>query len=178
MASSRSHGVQVPATSTKKIADLTDAIRVALDLNSPFFPIVKVYEVLHYFVEGARFEVREICEMGDDHGRTYPDRGVILIREDVYQGAYLNKPRDRFTLCHELGHLLMHRGISLSRVDPNNPPKIYMNSEWQADIFASHLLMPNSLLKNYSDVGQVVSDFVVSYDAAYSRSKDFMVSVK
>src|SRR5476649_746193 len=77
--------------------------------------------------------------------------------------------RDRFTMCHELGHLMMHRGIALSRVDPNLPPKIYCNSEWQADTFASYLMMPPNLICKFLSVAEVMVAFGVSYEAAFAR---------
>lgn len=177
MASSRNHGTRVPPLSKKLISDVTERVRSIMRINTPLFPIVQVYEVLHYLVDDAYFEIRDASEMGDDHGRTYPDKGVILIREDVYDGASAGKPRDRFTLAHELAHLILHRGISFARVDPNNPPKIYMNSEWQADVFASYLLMPSPLVSQYSDVSEVVQAFGVSHEAAYAREAEFMCKI-
>lgn len=46
----------------------------------------------------------------------------------------LHTGRNRFDVCHELGHLVMHRGVSL-------PHGI---REKQADLFASSLLMPSA----------------------------------
>jgi len=82
------------------ISEVAESVRGVLRINTPYFPITHVYEVLDYLVDDAYFEIRDNNEMGDDHGRTYPDKGVILIREDVYDGACAGKPRDRFTLAH------------------------------------------------------------------------------
>lgn len=170
----RLDGIIVPPLSKLKIHSITDAIREFLKIDTPYFPIVEIYEFLHVF--GARFEVLFEHQMGGDHGRTNPDEKVIYIREDVYDGAHQNKPRDRFTLCHELGHLVLHRDIpiALSRIDPLNPPAIYRNSEWQADMFASCLMMPTNLLKTYSSLGDVTTDFGVSYSAASAREHELI----
>ncbi len=174
MTNSRKSGVQVPPLSTTHIAHVANTLRNLLVPDQKYFPIVKIYEILDSILAGAHFEIRGKVEMGDDHGRTYPDRGAIWIREDVYEGARKDNPRDRFTMCHELGHLILHRGISFARVDPENPPKIFMNSEWQADVFASHLLMPAALLPlpgqtTFSTIGDVAREFGVSYEAARVR---------
>lgn len=169
MASSRNSGVLVPPMTKQSIADIASTIRQGLGLTQPYFPVVYIYELLHLIVEDAYFEVRAIHEMGDDHGRTYPDRSVIWIREDVYEAASNGRPRDRFTMCHELGHLVLHKGVSFSRIDPSNPPKIYMNSEWQADIFASHLLMPEELIADDATAYNLMTNFGVSYEAANAR---------
>ena len=166
----RAEGIVVPARSKDNIAANASLMRKFLELEDvPYFPVVDVYEVLDLMYEGASFEVREMHEMGDDHGRTYPDRNLIYIREDVYERANDGAPRDRFTMCHELGHLMMHRGVALSRIDPRQPPKIFRNSEWQADTFASFLLMPRKLLQNYSSVMSVAAAFGVSFEAATVR---------
>lgn len=169
----RTEGIVVPARSKADIAGLAGALRRVFRLSEePYFPVVEIYDYLDLIIEGASYEILTAEEMGDDHGRTYPEKNLIHIREDVFDGAYDKKPRDRFTLCHELGHLLMHRGVALSRVNPMAPPKIYRNSEWQADTFASHLMMPKALLAKYSDVGAVTADFCVSYEAANARRED------
>lgn len=168
----RTDGIVVPARSKVNIAENAGVLRKFLRLeNKPYFPVVEVYEALDLLYEGARFEVLEMHEMGGDHGRTYPDRNLIFIREDVYERACAGEGRDRFTMCHELGHLMMHRGVALSRIDPENPPKIYRNSEWQADTFASCLMMPADLIANYS-THTATLEFGVSHEAAWARRGD------
>jgi hypothetical protein len=166
----RIDGIVVPARSKADIAGVANLVRKHLGLDQKaFFPVMEVYEALDLLYEDARFEPREIHEMGEDHGRTYPDRNLIHIREDVYERADDHHPRDRFTMCHELGHLMLHRNVALSRIDPMKPPKIFRNSEWQADTFASHLLMPSDLLDRYHVVESVMDAFGVSSQAAAAR---------
>lgn len=47
--------------------------------------------------------------MGAKHGETIPSENRIRIREDVYERACNGYGRDRLTMAHELGHLLLHR---------------------------------------------------------------------
>lgn len=169
----RVHGYLVPPLSSGAILEATTAIRrLCKNENEKFFPIARFYELLHVVRPGARFEVLFREELGTDHGRTLPDVGLIQLREDVYEGACLNKPRDRFTLAHELGHLLLHSGVSLARIDPVEPPPVYRNSEWQADKFASYLLMPPSLIAMCTSIHDVVGSFGVSYEAANVRRSE------
>lgn len=166
----RIEGSVVSPRSIKAIAREASLVRGLFGLeNKKFFPIVKIYEMLYLLLPNADFDVWEEDEMGDDHGKTFPNKNLICLRNDVYVGADNGEARDRFTMCHELGHLIMHREIAFSRIDPSSPPKIYQNSEWQADVFASHLLMPGNLLCNYSDISKVMTDFGVSFDAAKVR---------
>ena len=61
-------------------------------------------------------------------------RGVLLVNSSLPQG------RARFSIAHELGHLLL-RHNPLGRIgEPRDP-----DQERQADRFASELLMPESL---------------------------------
>ncbi len=166
----RTEGIVVPPKSKKKIAAVATALRKFFGMERTFrFPIEDIYEYLHLLYDGANFEVIEEIDMGSDHGRTYPDKNLILLRNDVYEGACNGVARDRFTMCHELGHLILHRGIALSRIDPRAPPEIYRNSEWQADIFASNLLMPQELVSECESVLELPGKFGVSLEAALIR---------
>lgn len=63
-------------------------------------------------------------------------KGVLLVNSSLSQG------RARFSIAHELGHLLL-RHNPLGRIgEPRDP-----DQERQADRFASELLMPESLLR-------------------------------
>jgi Zn-dependent peptidase ImmA (M78 family) len=54
--------------------------------------------------------------------------------------AWGGNSRDRFTACHEFGHFLMHRTITMARTREDTD-KIFCDAEWQADTFAGTLLM-------------------------------------
>lgn len=166
----RKEGVVVPPMSEGAIAAAAHALRRVLNLERVrYLPVVMVYEMLWLFDDEARFEVVEDEFLGADDARTYPERSLILLRQSVYDGAAQGECRARFTLSHELGHLGLHRGVSFARINPAAPPKIYQNSEWQADVFASHLLMPAGLLRGYDSVEAVMADFGVSRAAAMTR---------
>lgn len=166
----RKEGVVVPAMSERSIAAAAAKFRQVLELQQvSHLPIVLVYEVLGLFFDGGRFEVVEDAELGADEARTYPDRGLILLRQSVYDGAARGEARPRFTMCHEVGHLGLHRGVAFARIDHAQSHRIFENSEWQADVFASHLLMPSHLLQDYSSVDSVMADFGVSRAAAIAR---------
>jgi Zn-dependent peptidase ImmA (M78 family) len=83
----------------------------------------------------------------------YPPRIHISL------GMGYNSPRWRFTLAHEIGHLLLHRQIDISNlfdraetgetIGWNNVDSSEKNIriiEWQANSFASSLIMPTELL--------------------------------
>lgn len=75
-----------------------------------------------------------------------PESATIYLSEDTYRRACHNDPRTRFTIMHELGHLILghsrafHRDLSIEQAKP------YIDSEWQADWFAAETLMPLNII--------------------------------
>jgi Zn-dependent peptidase ImmA (M78 family) len=168
----RKTGVIVPPLSTRRINEIARDVRSVLFSAmeaQPYVPIDSVYEVLPELIEGFHFEILTEEEMGKDHGRTYPDKKLIQIREDVYDGACMGIGRDRFTMAHELGHLFLHRDVQFARIQPNTSTPIYRNSEWQADKFASSFLIEEAFLRQCSSASEVAEVFGVSRAAAKCR---------
>jgi Zn-dependent peptidase ImmA (M78 family) len=78
---------------------------------------------------------------------------VVVVDEKTYEGLERDRHHDRFTIAHEVGHLVLH-GVELVRLSaihhtqaalmrgkvPSHPA--YMDTEWQANGFAAALLMP------------------------------------
>ncbi|MEJ1165545.1 ImmA/IrrE family metallo-endopeptidase [Variovorax sp. CCNWLW186] len=140
--------------------------------NAPYVPIDKLYELLPELLPGFQLEVCEHAEMGPDHGRCYPAQRLIKLRVDVYDGMCEGQGRDRFTGAHELGHLFLHANVSFARViEPSSRIEIFRDSEWQANTFASGLLINQAALARCASLSEVVRTFGVSEDAARVRFK-------
>jgi len=73
----------------------------------------------------------------------------LVLSEETYQALLEDDPRARFTIAHEVGHIVLHaeflhklngndsvRMVSLKRLKP------FENPEVQANVFAAALLMP------------------------------------
>lgn len=151
--------------SRKKIRELATMIREMCGLKTTcYFPIV---EFIEHFIsagdEGLSFVIVSEDEMEDMYGTTDTSSDIMKIREDVYIGAINGNPRDRFTLCHELGHFLLHRPgrISFAR---GEIPK-YQDPEWQANTFAGELMAPYYLVRGMS-VKQIAEKCGMSLTAA------------
>jgi Zn-dependent peptidase ImmA (M78 family) len=116
----------------------------------------------------------------DDSGDLEPVNGEeVLGRTDLVAGRihiqrnlrHENAGRFRFTIAHELGHWVLHRPIVLASLTARNYqrdlglPGLFTtlvrtiqledtgaSEEWQANIFASHLLIPReALAREYHD---------------------------
>lgn len=118
-----------------------------------YFDILHFMEVtLPDIVPDFVFCIGDLDEMGNAQGLTYPNSGIVKIRQDVYEGAVRGNGRDRLTIAHELFHLLKHEdhNITFARVDKRDSIKAYEDPEWQADAFGGELLVPKHLIQGLS----------------------------
>lgn len=82
----------------------------------------------------------------------------------IFTNAEHHINRRRFTVAHELGHLMMHDLVTQLRDTRHQRPDI---QEVQANSFAAQLLMPRSIINRYvmagiTDVEQLAKRFRVS----------------
>ena len=87
-----------------------------------------------------------------------------------------NPKRQRFTMAHELGHYILHKGKNIEFVDTTFFRSEEMDSiEYNANEFASRLLMPEDKLRKLIDedkiknIGELASIFDVSSAAMKYR---------
>ncbi len=167
-------GYEVAPLKRMQIRAYADNLRNTLQLNASYFPIIDVLElVFPRIIPNFLLIVAAEAEIRNKHGITYPDKDIIYLRQDVYDAACAGKGRDRFTVAHELGHLLLHKNVSFNRTESlskiSEYAPAYKDSEWQADCFAGELLIPSSYLKNYNSISKIASEFGVSERAARTQ---------
>ena len=136
--------------------------------NELEFPIMIFFEnILPTLISEFSMEIVPVSEMGNKHGETYPSKNLIRIREDVYERACAGSGRDKLTIAHEIGHLLMHDEdcVALCRLAPNEKLKAYEDPEWQANAFGGELLASSYLIKDMT-IAEVQRKCGVSEDAA------------
>lgn len=139
--------------SRAKIRELTTELRKSCGLQDElYFPIVEFIEwILGDPDNDFDYEIVPEIEMKDMYGTTNTESKVMRIREDVYEGAVQGNPRDRFTLCHELGHYFIHQPGLVSFARGDIP--VYCQPEWQANTFAAELMAPYNLVKDMTADG-------------------------
>lgn len=141
--------------------------------KEPYFPIVHFIEWIMANPEnGMELEILTKEEMQDTYGTTNTGSNKMRIREDVYEGAVRGNPRDRFTLCHELGHYFLHQPENISYARGDIPA--YRNPEWQANVFVAELLAPYELVKNMS-TNEIAEKCGMSHQAAHIKYKECRV---
>lgn len=162
--------VCVKPMSIKKIRLIANIVRNSLNLNArDKFPIL---QLLEWCMAGDQIEVEivEQYEMKDAYAITDTSSNVIRIRQDVYDGAAQGNPRDIFTLCHELGHFLLHKPdrIEFARASEELPK--FRDAEWQANTFASEIMAPYEEARKMSEE-EIAKTYGMSRQAASIRYK-------
>lgn len=153
------------ALSRNSIRSLTTELRNMCGMQDQlYFPIVEFIEwILCDPDNDFDYEIVPEIEMKDTYGTTNTASNIMRIREDVYERAVAGVPRDRFTLCHELGHFLLHQPKFMSYARGDVPT--YCQPEWQANTFAAELMAPYQLVKNMT-VDEIAQKCGMSRSAA------------
>ena len=159
-------GLTVDPLSLAQIRKIVRKFRKILGLRSD--EPVDVLRILEFVLAsiGVELEIVPMADMKNNHGETLIGKNTIKIREDVYERAYAGYGRDRLTIAHEIGHLILHKpeNISLNRAD-NVAIPAYLNPEWQANAFAGELLAPYDVIQGKS-LMEISNTFGVTVDAA------------
>ncbi len=155
-----------PALSRVAIEQLTDNIRTKFNCTNYYFDIISFLEMVIPSIDGSfNYDYVESNELPDKTYAYYDSsKNQIKILSTVYERACNDNGRDRFTIAHEVGHYFLHReGCMFARTELEVPA--YRSPEWQANTFASALLIPKNLTK-YLSIEQIANKCKVSHQAA------------
>lgn len=94
-----------------------------------------------------------------DQGEGQPEAFVsyrpltLHVDREIWKDANLGVPRSRYILAHEVGHIVLHRvdadlGFSEGPDAQLRAPPEERSAEWQANVFAHFLLVPDSGRRN------------------------------
>lgn len=121
-------------------------VRKALKLEECLYvPVCNLLEAMPIMFEksGLTVEIVSVDELPhSQHGYFDPYNHRLVIREDVYDGAYVGNGRDRMTIMHEISHFLLISVSGIKVARRFEPIKTYENPEWQATVLAAEILMP------------------------------------
>lgn len=114
------------------------------------------------------------ADMGNDEAVHDPYERRLKVRESVFVAANQNKPRARFTIAHELGHILLgHSRIRHRRADYDRAEaaSTVRSDEQQANMFAAAFLMPFDLsaMRQDTSAEELAAHFHVSRSVAMIR---------
>jgi hypothetical protein len=113
-------------------------------------------------VAGAAVTIRADGDLHEEAVSEYR-RGAVAVwlRADVWEGAQAGNARFRFTVAHEIGHVVLHRSdlihhrgcafrdilTATEKLPPEVP--IFCSPEWQANAWAGAFLMPLAGVRSY-----------------------------
>ena len=156
--------------SRMQIRKYTYFIRSILKCNTVLmFPVVRFLEILPSFIGDKDFCYIVVSDSDlpfNIHAEFDLEENCIRIKESVYEGACNGVGRDRMTIVHEIGHVLLlkYNGLKLYRSFDHDIP-IYCDPEWQAKCFAGELLIPAHLIQDLT-IEEISKECGVSPQAA------------
>jgi Zn-dependent peptidase ImmA (M78 family) len=159
-----------------KLRALALNIRKTFNLeNEICFPIVEMLEAMPdiFKEQGFTYEIVPDHELPVSvQGDTDVANHYMRIKESVYDGAYSENGRDRYSITHEVSHyvLLSVIGFAFQRNISQRKLKPYEDPEWQAECLAGELLMPHHLIQGMS-VQEISEKCKVSLTAAATQIK-------
>jgi Zn-dependent peptidase ImmA (M78 family) len=162
----------------RKIRQRVDALLRQNAISRPPVPVEKIADNLELEVRYAPYD-------GDLSGALVRSKGETYI--GVNSSDHSN--RQRFTIAHELGHFILHRGITI-HVDKDfrvnlrdgDSSKGVDSNEMEANRFAAELLMPTRFLvkdierlsgMNQAELNSLARRYKVSAHAMRIRLSNF-----
>ena len=154
-----------PPLSRKRIVAIADIIRRLIKCETAFFDIIALIEfVIPQIDPTFYYEIVSEDSLKGVYAYYDPLKNSIVISASVYERACAGVGRDRFTLAHEVGHYFLHHDGYLYARSTQKIPK-YRDPEWQANTFASALLIPRELVM-FMSASEIQNKCKVSYQAA------------
>lgn len=170
----------------KRAAILAAKLLHSLDITSIPIPIYDIVERLNIGLISYQGIAKDIyCDVGEVAGFMQSEDGAAMATDDGYSIAYndtIPHERKRFTIAHELGHILMDhftKAGSTKLAKGKTSIKNYFIFEDEADMFAGNLLVPPTLLyeSKIESQSRIHYFFEVSKSCAYKRTKQTPVDL-
>lgn len=158
--------IRVSANNVRRILEIGDAPQ-DIDVGLLLDRLSVKYSITYDVLEPGEMPHEDVEACWD------PESMTMHIRSDVFEKACWGDPRARFTIMHELGHGLLGHRRTINRSGADRQPKVYEDSEWQANQFAAELLMPLDVIRSQklNTATKIERHFRVSYQAAALRVK-------
>lgn len=156
----------------RRVQNAAEDILEAHRITSPPVPIERLAKSL-----GAR--LRHEALKGGLSGFLYREGNSAIIGINTHHSP----ARQRFTIAHEMGHLVLHQQRSV-RVDHEFQLRLRSDlssqgtnqEEMEANLFAAEILMPKSLIER--DLGTIETVDLLDSRAIEALSKKYGVSVQ
>lgn len=91
---------------------------------------------------GYNYHIIEDADLPDTAAFTIPEKNLVVVRDSIYQGLFIDRPFSRYTIVHEFSHIVLGHAVTLHRGAQLGEHRFYEDSEWQANNLAAEILMP------------------------------------
>jgi Zn-dependent peptidase ImmA (M78 family) len=155
---------------TPMTANYPKAVATAQDLLTKYAisePIVDVFQLAER--EGVRIrfipmppDLQEVSGFLDFEGPT------------IYVNTEDSPARQMFTVAHELGHFLLHKGRNVKVLPRLLAPSDKNDTEREANCFAANMLVPESMLRKTMELYTLSPNDVSALAILFGVSKEFM----
>ena len=169
-------GYKATPQSKRSLRGIALSARQKLDLGDGAIDGAALLEKLVLF--GITYDIVEdsfLLDFGGVEASWRPDELCMHVTDSTYRRLAQGNGRALFTICHEIGHVLLHNNIPALLHRNAAPPshKLYEDTEWQADTFAAEFAMPLHVILNERIVTAdgIQRRFRVSAQAAEIRFK-------
>lgn len=118
---------------------------------------IDAWRVLEQTLPQAKFNycVAGISELDDCAAFCVPENKLVVIREDVYEGLFVDEAFSRSTVIHELAHIVLNHAVTLHRGAVLGKHQFYEDSEWQAKALTAAIMMPVAACKAANSVHEL-----------------------
>jgi hypothetical protein len=164
-------GYKVAPMSYVKLEDVADRLRPLLPtVASSGGNRIDAWRTLEITLRKAGYEYRseEIASLDDCAAFTIPERRLIVLREDVYDGVTEENVFSRSTVIHELSHIVLEHAVTLQR-GPVGQHRFFEDSEWQAKALTAAIMMPLSVCRSVASAFDLAQLCGTSVQAATYR---------
>lgn len=168
----RTAGFKVKPRNIKQVRKVASTLHEVFSLNTnESIDVISLIDIdIPKKLDGFHYEVVPDQEMGDYAGLYYPTEMKMELKESVYDGACSGNGQDKFTIAHEIGHMILHSDeVALAKTTSDTNHRRFEDSEWQADQFAAELIMPFDAVVNLKSPEEIQEKFKVSAQAARVR---------
>lgn len=140
--------------------------------------IIVAFQELRQIFPKLRFKVVDDNLMPHEEARAYPRSWLIWIRRSIYEGLVRGRVRGRWTLVHELAHVLFqHPRRQLPRSETVKYSKSNRIYEREANLFAAGFLAPFEMIENCKSAAEIKSIARISLEAAQFRLQELNVEI-
>jgi hypothetical protein len=102
------------------------------------------WRILEHTLPQAKYNycVAGTNELEDCAAFCIPENKLVVIREDIYDGLFIDDAFSRSTVIHELSHIVLNHAVTLHRGAILGKHEFFEDSEWQAKALTAAVMMP------------------------------------